>query len=103
MSPTSAYMVPVVLLVDDEPCVRRAAAEELEDAGLHVLEAASADEARRLLDEQSDDVQVLITDVDMPGERNGMSLSRRGPSLLASHPSANYRRFGPWRVRPEAI
>src|SRR3954463_7317028 len=68
-------MVPVVLLVDHELSVRRAAAEELEVAGLHVLEGANADDALRLLREQSDDVQVLVTDVDMRSATSGISLA----------------------------
>jgi two-component system, response regulator PdtaR len=58
---------PVVLLVEDELLVRMAAADDLQDAGFHVLEAANADVALAVLEICSDDVQVLFTDIDMPG------------------------------------
>ena len=66
---------PVVLLVEDEPLVRMNAAEQLEEAGFHVLEAANADVAMSVLEARSDEVQVLLTDVDMPGSMDGMVLA----------------------------
>ena len=67
---------PVVLLVEDELLVRMAAAGDLEDAGFHVLEAANADVALAVLETCSDDVQVLFTDIDMPGSMDGLALAR---------------------------
>jgi CheY-like chemotaxis protein len=66
---------PVVLLVEDELIVRMAAADDLQDAGFHVLEAANADVALAVLESCSDDVQVLFTDIDMPGSMNGLDLA----------------------------
>jgi CheY-like chemotaxis protein len=68
---------PVVLLVEDEPLVRMTTVDELEDAGFHVLEAANADIALKVLEARSDEVQVLFTDVDMPGSMNGMDLAEQ--------------------------
>jgi CheY-like chemotaxis protein len=68
---------PVVLLVEDEPLVRMTAVDELEDAGFRVLEAANADIALLVLETCSDEVQVLFTDVDMPGSMNGMALAEQ--------------------------
>ena len=65
----------VVLLVEDELLVRMAAADDLQDAGFHVLEAANADMALAVLESCSDDVQVLFTDIDMPGSMNGLDLA----------------------------
>lgn len=65
----------VVLVVEDEPLVRMAAADDLQDAGFHVLEAANADVALAVLESCSDDVQVLFTDIDMPGSMNGLDLA----------------------------
>lgn len=77
---------PVVLLVEDEPLVRMTAADELEEAGFHVLEAANADVALKVLEARSDEVQVLFTDVHMPGSMDGMELAeqvhRRWPHVL---------------------
>ncbi len=66
---------PVVLLVEDELLVRMAAADDLHDAGFHVLEAANADVALAVLETCSNDVQVLFTDIDMPGSMNGLDLA----------------------------
>ena len=68
---------PVVLVVEDEPLVRMTAVDELDDAGFPVLEAGNADEALAVLEARSDEVQVLFTDVDMPGSMNGMALAER--------------------------
>lgn len=75
----------LVLVVDDEPLVRMTAADELEEAGFRVLEAANADEALAMLKEHSDEVRVLFTDVNMPGSMDGMALAaqvhRRWPHV----------------------
>ncbi|HEV2564554.1 MAG TPA: response regulator [Microvirga sp.] len=75
----------LVLVVDDEPLVRMTAADELEEAGFRVLEAANADEALAMLKAHSDDVRVLFTDVNMPGSMDGMALAaqvhRRWPHV----------------------
>ena len=68
---------PVVLLVEDELLVRMTAADELEEAGFHVLEAANADVALAVLEARSDEVQVLFTDVHMPGSMDGMKLAEQ--------------------------
>jgi CheY-like chemotaxis protein len=68
---------PVVLLVEDEPLVRMTAADELEEAGFQVLEAANADVALKVLEVRSDEVQVLFTDVDMPGSMDGLALAEQ--------------------------
>jgi two-component system, response regulator PdtaR len=50
------------------------AAMTIEDAGFKVYEASSADQAVRML-EQSDDIRVLFTDIDMPGSMDGIALA----------------------------
>src|SRR5829696_8782859 len=77
---------PLVVLVVDEPLVRIPAIDELEEADFQVLEAANADVALVVLEARSDEVQVLFTDVDMPGSMDGMALAeqvhRRWPHVL---------------------
>ncbi|HJS86686.1 MAG TPA: response regulator, partial [Acetobacteraceae bacterium] len=55
-----------VLLVDDEEVVRATLAEELEERGYEIQEAADAAEASALL--RSERFDVLVTDYSMPGE-----------------------------------
>ena len=67
---------PVVALVaEDEFLLRMEAADTLADAGYKVLEVASADAALRYLEEK-DGVDLLFTDVNMPGDLNGFDLAR---------------------------
>nr|WP_137830282.1 response regulator [Methylobacterium sp. L1A1] len=67
---------PVVALVaEDEFLLRMEAADTLADAGFKVLEVASADAALRYL-EDKDGVDLLFTDVNMPGNLNGFDLAR---------------------------
>ena len=62
-----------VLVVDDEPLVRAVIAETLADEGFDVTEAASGDEAKRLVDD--DGFDLLLTDVHMPGSIDGLQLA----------------------------
>ena len=62
-----------VLVVDDEPLIRFATVEALEDAGFEVLEASNADEALVLL--QRNDFDAVFTDVNMPGTTDGLGLT----------------------------
>ena len=64
----------VVLIVEDEWVVRMVGADALIDAGYEVIEAASADEALGIL-EAGDDIQVLFTDIRMPGRMDGLALA----------------------------
>ena len=66
---------PVILVVEDEMLVRMVAADVLEDAGFTVLESAIAEETLMLL-ETRPDVQVLFTDVNMPGALDGFGLAQ---------------------------
>jgi len=56
--------------------VRMMATDMLEDAGFTVLEAATADAAWTIL-ESRDDIDVLFTDIEMPGSMNGFALAGR--------------------------
>lgn len=64
----------VVLVVEDEPLVRMGIVSHLEDDGFKVLEAGNADEAIALLTLHLD-IQIMFTDVDMPGGIDGLKLA----------------------------
>ncbi|MBV9964378.1 MAG: response regulator, partial [Alphaproteobacteria bacterium] len=74
----------VVLVVEDEPDVRRYASEALRELGYRVVEAPDGEAALRLIDGQPD-ISLLFTDVGLPGGINGRQLSeaalRRRPDL----------------------
>ena len=86
----------VILLVEDDVLVRMVAADVLEDAGFTVLESTNAEEALRLL-ETRPDVQVLFTDVNMPGALDGLGLAQ---TVHERSPGVGIL-IGSGRVRPD--
>ena len=70
----------IVLLVEDEPAVRRLVRVMLEQAGYTVREACDGDEALTLA-ETGVEIDLLLTDVLMPG-MSGRVLAERLQALL---------------------
>ena len=56
-----------LLLVEDEDGVREFSRRTLSNAGYHVIESENGDDAERLYMEQSDSIDLIVTDVVMPG------------------------------------
>jgi DNA-binding NtrC family response regulator len=81
-----------VLIVEDEILIRMSSAATLEDAGFRILEAGSVAEAMEIL-LANDDIDVLMTDVRMPGTMDGLDLvalvHRRHPDIRAIVVSGN--------------
>jgi CheY-like chemotaxis protein len=65
-----------VLVVEDELFVRMMAVDALEDAGYTTIEAQDADQALILL-EVRDDIDLVFTDIKMPGAVDGLGLAMR--------------------------
>jgi CheY-like chemotaxis protein len=63
-----------VLVVEDEPLIRLGVVSDFEQAGFHVLEADTTDEALSLL-RSHPEIQALFTDIEMPGSINGLKLA----------------------------
>jgi CheY-like chemotaxis protein len=72
----SAAVTATVLLVEDDDAVRQFAEEVLREAGHLVLAAADSNEALELASRDTVRVDVLVTDVVMPG-LNGIELADR--------------------------
>lgn len=70
-----------ILLVEDDGLVRTAIAESLQAHGYKVLEAANGDDAIRICEEFGDGIDLLMTDMIMPGI-NGRELADR---ITAAH------------------
>ncbi|MCA9622759.1 MAG: PAS domain S-box protein [Myxococcales bacterium] len=66
-----------ILLVEDDHVVRRALRSTLARSGYRVLEAANADEAMVAWKLSEGRIDLLYTDIVMPGEVNGAELARR--------------------------
>jgi CheY-like chemotaxis protein len=65
---------PIVLVVEDEVLLRLMIADELRSKGFSVVEAANADEALAVL-RSSAPVDLVFTDIQMPGTINGLALA----------------------------
>jgi CheY-like chemotaxis protein len=65
-----------ILVVEDEVLVRLLITDELRDAGLRVVEAGAALEALAYV-RADPDIQVVFSDVRMPGPIDGLELMRR--------------------------
>ena len=72
-----------ILVVEDERAVRTMTRLILERAGYHVVEAAAPDEAREIFRSCASDIDLMISDVVMPGA-HGPALFKQ---LVVDHPS----------------
>ena len=68
-------MSDIILLVEDEPIIRMSLVQHLEDCGYTVLEAENAPDAIELL-KLHPEIAVVFTDVQMPGELDGLGLAK---------------------------
>ena len=66
-----------VLVVDDEPAIRMLVTEVLEELGYNAIEAADGPAGARVL-QSAARVDLLITDVGLPGGMNGRQLAELG-------------------------
>lgn len=72
-----------VLIVEDEPLIAQLAREEFEDAGYDTLAAANGEDAIRLL-AAAVRIDLLFTDIRLPGSLDGWSIAERARGL---HPT----------------
>ena len=75
---------PLYLIVDDEPELRSYLRLFLQRQGAEILEAEDAVTALRILKKLAGEVDLLITDIQMPGEMDGVDL---GYSVKNQFPS----------------
>jgi|SRR5579859_6864524 len=66
----------VVLVVEDEPIIRFGLAVHLEQSGFQVIEAENAADAVAILQKPGCTVNLVFSDVRMPGKMDGIGLSR---------------------------
>lgn len=74
MTAHDARCRPLVLVVEDEPLLRMAAVDMVEEAGFEPVEAADATEAVRILEARFD-IRIVFSDIDMPRGIDGMKLA----------------------------
>jgi two-component system cell cycle sensor histidine kinase/response regulator CckA len=73
-----------ILLVEDEPAVRNVTIRALTRLGYQVLDASNAFEALAVWKAHRDEIQLVLTDMVMPGGMNGIQL---GAELLKDRPT----------------
>jgi CheY-like chemotaxis protein len=112
----SMILSPVtVLVVEDEELLSELMVEELREVGFNVLKAGASDEALRIIESEAV-IDVLFTDIRLPGGLDGWDLAERfraknrfGPVIYATaYPNGPIRRvsqsgFLPKPYLPSAI
>jgi PAS domain S-box-containing protein len=78
--PTQPARRPKILVVEDQEAVRAVACGFLEDFGYEIVEAGDGFQALSILQEQ-DDIDLMFSDVVMPGGMNGFDLAQAALSM----------------------
>ena len=73
--PVEAGLYHTVLVVDDEPAIRGVVCEYLRDCGMNPIAAENADQAMALITEGTS-IDLVFSDVRMPGTLDGFGLAR---------------------------
>lgn len=71
-----------ILVVEDEDEIRFLATMLLEGEGYRVLEAANGNEAFAVLKQEGHDIDLLFTDIAMPGGMNGVQVAARMQTVM---------------------
>jgi len=71
-----AYAKQCIVVVEDEPLIRRIAVSVLTNSGFIVMEADHDGQALRSLETHAMDIHILPTDIHMPGRLNGSEFAQ---------------------------
>jgi two-component system, cell cycle sensor histidine kinase and response regulator CckA len=92
---------PSILVIDDQPTVRRMAHRLLSEWGFRVFEAESGEEAMEVLETAHAGVQLVIVDIVMPlldGVQVTLRIQERWPEqrvlYMSAHPAEVLSRYG---------
>jgi DNA-binding response OmpR family regulator len=95
-----------ILLVEDEDLIRLLLSEALADDGFQVLVASTGEEAVGLL-ECSERVDVLFTDIQLPGSLDGLDVARearaRYPNIPIVFTTGQPDRMSGWTIGPHDV
>lgn len=69
-------LVETILVVEDDVLIRRVISEYLRSCGFKVIEAANADEALIVLQKSELAVDIVFSDIEMPGTLDGFGLAQ---------------------------
>jgi CheY-like chemotaxis protein len=68
---------PMIIVVDDEPDILRYIREILQHVNYEVITATSGDQAWALFEEHQPEIEIVLTDVVMPGSIDGLELAAK--------------------------
>jgi len=74
--PNPKERVPTILVVDDEPLIRMMVSDYLQECGFKVVEASNADEAQQMIQSDALVLDLVFSDVKMPGTKDGFALAQ---------------------------
>lgn len=74
--PDPQERTPTILVVEDEALIRIALSDYLQECGFKVLEAAHAEEAMRIIAHAHVTIDLVFSDVVMPGVMDGFALAQ---------------------------
>ncbi|MCU0242395.1 MAG: response regulator [Vicinamibacteria bacterium] len=103
MTLNSAGRPAVILFVDDEPMIRRLVGRTLDKAGYKVLVAGSAAEAVQLSQQHEGTIDMLLTDIVMPGgngDELAAQLAEQRPDMKVLFMSGTRRIEGAFIAKP---
>ena len=84
----------IVLVVEDEVLIRMDVVDQLSALGYSIIEACDGREALEVA-QQYEAIDILFTDIDMPGDIDGLTLA---PGLRTG--TSNVTRTGPFTITP---
>lgn len=74
-----------ILIVEDEPLLLEILVSEFQDAGYHVLAAENAGTALASIENEAK-IDLLFTDIRMPGKMDGWEIARRARAVRPQLP-----------------
>ncbi|HEY7246580.1 MAG TPA: response regulator [Xanthobacteraceae bacterium] len=105
--------VETILVLDDDVLIRMPICQYLRDCGYRVLEAANAEEAAAILQKDDIHIDVVLSDIEMPGPMNGFGFAQwarsarpgldivlAGTAERAAHAAAQLCEQGPLFIKP---
>ena len=73
---TNSTAQEIILVVEDEVLIRMVISEYLRGCGYKVIEAANSDEAIIVLQDPEITIDVVFSDIELPGSMDGFALSK---------------------------
>jgi DNA-binding NtrC family response regulator len=74
--PDPSERTPTILVIDDEALIRAMLSDYLQECGFKVLEGSNADEAILIIEKTDVIIDLVFSDVSMPGSMDGFGLAK---------------------------